>query len=245
MAAPLPAAPKLITFDTYGTLIDWDSALRRYVADLLTRHDSHQDAASFHHTWYYEYALPALSGRFQIYRELLSTTLQAALAAIDVSIDDDEAAGIGDAMAAAEPFSDSVEALGVIRQHAPLATISNSQHDIIEHSVRKLGSPFTYVFTGEDVQSYKPNPELFELVLERGGAAPQDIVHVAQSQYVDLPQSVPMGMPTIWINRHHQTRQPHVPEPTLTLHDLTGLPPALGLADRSAQRDRDNERFSS
>lgn len=130
MAAPLPAAPKLITFDTYGTLIDWDSALRRYVVDLLTRHGSNQDAASFHYTWYYEYAVPTLSGRFQIYRELLSTALQAAFAATDVSISDDEAAGIGDAMAAADPFSDSVEALGVLRQHAPLATISNSQQTL-------------------------------------------------------------------------------------------------------------------
>ncbi|MEO3839813.1 HAD-IA family hydrolase [Streptomyces sp. B22F1] len=67
--------------------------------------------------------------------------------------------------------------------HAPLATISNSQRDIIDVSVRKLGDPFTYVFTGEAVGAYKPHRALFELVLGRAGVEPHEAVHVAQSQY--------------------------------------------------------------
>ena len=64
MAAPLPTRPKMFTFDTYGTLIDWDGALRVYIADLLRAKGSDLDPADFHRTWYMHYALPAVSGPF-------------------------------------------------------------------------------------------------------------------------------------------------------------------------------------
>jgi 2-haloacid dehalogenase len=221
MAAALPEAPRLITFDTYGTLIDWDTALRAHVGKLV------EDVDAFHERWYTGYALPAVSGPFQLYRDLLKNTMAAALAEADVVVEPDELDALGDIMAQAEPFPDAVAVLAEVGRHAPLATISNSQADIIEVSARKLGHPFTYVFTGEVVRAYKPHPALFELVLERAGVAPHEAVHVAQSQFVDLPRSVPMGIPTVWINRKGQQRQPGIPAPTSELPDLRGLPSLL------------------
>jgi 2-haloacid dehalogenase len=229
MAAPLPTATKLITFDTYGTLIDWDTALREYTASLLTAKGSDLDPAAFHHSWYFDHALPAVSGPFMLYRDLLQTSLHDTLIAYGIEVEPTDGADVGDAMAEAEPFPDAVEALGNLANYAPLATISNSQADIITHSVKKLGDPFTYVFTGEVVQHYKPHPALFELVLNKAGVAPENTIHIAQSQYVDLPQSVPMGLATVWINRHHQTLQPGIPAPTLELHDLVDVTTNIGL----------------
>ncbi|WP_290052161.1 HAD-IA family hydrolase [Amycolatopsis solani] len=235
MAAPLPDEPHLITFDTYGTLIDWDTALRAYVGALFVRKGVGLDVSSFYRDWYYGHALPAVSGPFVPYRELLTTTLRTALAAADVPLDADDGRDFGDAMAAARPFPDAVDTLARLARHVPLATISNSEHDIIRESSRLLGDPFTYVFTGEDVRAYKPDAALFELVLEKAGVRPRETVHVAQSQYVDLPRSVPMGIPTIWINRHGQTLADGTPAPTLELPDLTRLPSVLGFSAKGEE----------
>jgi 2-haloacid dehalogenase len=241
MAAPLPAVPRLITFDTYGTLIDWDSALRAHVGKLFAAKGVELDVGAFYERWYHSYALPAVSGPFQLYRGLLKTTMAAALAEIDVAVDPRELNALGDVMAQAEPFADTVAVLTELKRHVPLATISNSQRDIIEVSAKKLGDPFTHVFTGEVVEAYKPHPALFELVLERAGVQPHEVVHVAQSQYVDLPRSVPMGMPTVWINRQGQQRQPETPAPTAELPGLRGLLQLLGLPAADNTQDQGSE----
>jgi 2-haloalkanoic acid dehalogenase type II len=239
-ALPLPAEPKLITFDTYGTLIDWDSALRQYLQSIFDTRGVAMDVASFYANWYHRYALPALHGEFMVYRELLATTMQQAFSDASLTVIDSELTALGDVMAGADPFPDTVETLNELRKHVPLATISNSQKDILEASARKMGDPFTYQITGEVVQAYKPALPLFELILERAGVEPQEVVHIAQSQYVDLPRSVPMGMPTIWINRQGQTLLPEHPKPTIELPDLRDLPRVLGfLAEPSvSRRDR-------
>lgn len=235
MAPPLPASPRLITFDTYGTLIDWDAALRRYVSELLERKGAEVDRAAFFRTWYYEYAYPAVFEPFRPYRQLLHETLQAALHDHGLTPDPHDGRDAGEAMAAAEPFPDAVAVLERLNEMTALATISNSQHDIISDSVAKLGDPFTYVLTGEDTRAYKPAAALFELVLERAGVNVADTVHVAQSQYVDLPRSIPMGIPTVWINRQGQRLNDDVPAPTAELPDLRGLFDLLAVGEQASR----------
>ncbi len=66
-------------------------------------------------------------------------------------------------------------------------------------------------------------------MLARAGVTVNEAVHVAQSQYVDLPQSVPMGLQTVWINRQHQKLLPETPKPHVELHSLADLPKTLGI----------------
>ena len=227
-AAPLPTHPKVITFDTYGTLIDWDGALRAYLALVF---GPAFDVAPFYQRWYYGHALPAVRDEpFKLYRQLLTDTLLAACADENLSITPELADRLGDVMADAPPFADTNPVLSVLRRACPLATISNSQKDILDASAAKMNHPFTFTITGEIVGAYKPAAPLFERVLELANAEPHEAVHIAQSQYVDLPRSVPMGIPTIWVNRQGQTLRPEHPAPTLELPNLTAVPHALGLA---------------
>ncbi|MGO4431005.1 hypothetical protein AB4Z54_72585, partial [Streptomyces sp. MCAF7] len=110
-AAPLPATPRLITFDTYGTLIDWDSALRGHMAQLFAGKGVKLDVAEFYQRWYYGFALPAVSGPFQLYRDLLKNTMAEALAEAKVDFDPAELDVLGDVMAQADPFPDTVAVL--------------------------------------------------------------------------------------------------------------------------------------
>ncbi|PXY21329.1 HAD family hydrolase [Prauserella muralis] len=222
--------PELLTFDTYGTLIDWDTALRNYVADLVAAKEIPVSPADFYETWYYQHALPMLAGPFKLYRQLLKDSLQDALRSHSAEVAPDDGDDFGDAMAEADPFPDTLEFLHRVAPHFRLGTISNSQDDIISHAVKRMDNVFELVITAETTHAYKPAPALFELILARAGVAARNTVHIAQSQYVDLPRSVPMGMRTIWVNRNAQTLNPGVPEPHAVVPDLRGVPQLLGVA---------------
>jgi 2-haloacid dehalogenase len=228
MPLDLQPIPELITFDTYGTLIDWETAIVAYIEDVLAKKEEPLDSKVFYRVWYYGFALPALKGSFIPYRKLLHTTFQQALEAHRIPAEPSDGADLGDAMASAEPFPDAVSALTRLKTKFRLGTISNSEDDIICHAAEKLGNLLDFVITAETTHTYKPNPALFELILARAGTTAATTVHVAQSQYVDLPRSVPMGMRTVWINRQGQKLWKNMPAPHAELPNLHRLPELLG-----------------
>jgi 2-haloacid dehalogenase len=227
MPINLDPKPELLTFDCYGTLIDWDSALRQYVVGLLERKQLSVDPGEFYHGWYYRHALRMLSGPFKIYRELLRDSIQDALRECGTEVDDADGSDCGDAMANAEPFPDTLDALHALALTYRMAIISNSQDDIVSHAVKRMDNLFDVVLTAETTHAYKPDPAMFEVVLERAGVPVERAVHIAQSQYVDLPRSVPMGFRTIWINRNAQTLNDGTPAPDEILPDLREVPKLL------------------
>jgi 2-haloacid dehalogenase len=221
--------PKLLTFDCYGTLIDWDSGIRAYLAGVLARKDAAIDLEEFYRGWYYEHELKAIAGPFMPYREVLRVSLQGALREFSLPVEPDDGTDFGTAMETWEPFPESVAVLATLAKSYSLAVISNSQHDIIKHAVAKLGDPFTYVVTAEDAMAYKPAARPFELTLDKAGVSAGDTLHIAQSQMVDLPRSKAMGIRTVWINRHAEQLRPGTPQPDYVLADLHPLPDLLGL----------------
>jgi 2-haloacid dehalogenase len=171
-----------------------------------------------------------LRGPFLIYRQLLQNSLQDALREHGADVNPSDGADFGDAMAQADPFPETVDVLHRLAKRFRLATISNSQDDIISHAAARMDDLFDVVLTAETTRTYKPSPELFELVLRTAGVPAARTVHIAQSQYVDLPRSMSMGMRTVWINRNAQTLNPGTPEPHAVLPDLRGLPTLLRIA---------------
>jgi 2-haloacid dehalogenase len=229
MPLHLLPTPQLITFDTYGTLIDWETAIVAYMERALAKKQEKLDAKIFYRVWYYGFALPALKGSFIQYRKLLQQTFQQALEAHGIPAERSDGEDLGDAMAAAEPFPDAAGVLARLKTKYRLGTISNSEDDIICHAAEKLLNLLDFVITGQTTQTYKPNPALFELILARAGVAPAVTVHVAQSQYVDLPRSIPMGIRTVWINRQGQKLLKTTPTPAAELPSLEQLPDLLGV----------------
>ncbi len=225
----LEPAPKLLTFDCYGTLIDWDTGIRAYLTGVLQRKRAAVDLDEVKRYWYEECELKAIAGPFRLYREVLQGSLQEALAHFGIAVEPGDGADFGVAMEGWEPFPESVEVLARLASRYPLAVISNSQHDVIRHAVAKLGSPFTHVVTAEDARAYKPDPRPFELALERAAVSPAEALHIAQSQVVDLPRSKPLGMRTVWINRHAEELRPGTPAPDYEFRDLRPLPRLLGV----------------
>ena len=196
---------RVLTFDCYGTLIDWESGILAALRPLLGRlggkvGDNAALEAFARHESAIEAAEPALN-----YRKLLAKTHRALAREWGVSIAEGEAERFGDSVPAWPAFADSAAALAYLKQHYKLVILSNVDRQSFAASNQKLGVAFDAICTAEDVGSYKPDRRNFEFMLrtvkEKLGAAPSDILHTAQSLFHDHQTAKAMGLATNWIDR--------------------------------------------
>jgi 2-haloalkanoic acid dehalogenase type II len=196
---------KILTFDCYGTLIDWESgivaALRPLLAKLGGKVDDGTALEAFaRHESAIEAAEPALN-----YRKLLAKTYRALAAEWGAAITDAEAESFGHSVPDWPAFADSAESLAYLKRHYKLVILSNVDRASFAESNKKLGVAFDAVCTAEDVGSYKPDRRNFEFMLrtvqEKLGASPHDILHTAQSLFHDHQTAKAMGLATNWIDR--------------------------------------------
>ena len=192
----------VLTFDCYGTLIDWEAGLLaglramlepRGVAaddeDLLARYAGHESAIE--------------SGPYLRYREVLARGGDAVCRELGVTASPDELARFGGSVVDWPPFPDSAAALARLKQRFALAVITNCDDDLFAASNRRLGVDFDFVITAQQCRGYKPDPRNFEIAFERIGRPKDRILHVAQSLFHDHVPAKAMGMTTVWINRRH------------------------------------------
>jgi 2-haloacid dehalogenase len=103
------------------------------------------------------------------------------------------------------PFDDSTEALRLLKKNYRLAILSNIDNDLFAHSARLLRVEFDFVFTAEDIRSYKPALASFEYALKRLPVPADRILHVAQSLFHDIGPAAQMGLHSVWIDRRRGT----------------------------------------
>jgi 2-haloacid dehalogenase len=189
---------EVLTFDCYGTLIDWESgivaatraALGEAVADrspndLLTAFGCREHDAET---------------PYRRYREVLEVTITGMAQDLAVPLTDEARRGFGDSVGDWPAFPDSAAALERLHQRFKLGVITNCDDDLFARSQPKLGS-FDYVVTAEQVGSYKPDLRNFHFAHERIGVPRDRILHVAQSLFHDHVPAKQLGMTTVWINR--------------------------------------------
>jgi 2-haloalkanoic acid dehalogenase type II len=194
-----------LTFDCYGTLIDWE---RGILAELRPWADAHGVAAG-------DEALLEAFGVTEadceretpdrLYPAILANVLTRLGSQWSVHVSDREAEEFGRSVGRWPAFSDSPAALGYLKQHYKLVIISNVDRVSFARSQQRLGVTFDRVITAEDVKSYKPSRRNFEYALEdirRTLSVPPDkILHVAQSVFHDIVPAKSIGLHTMWINR--------------------------------------------
>jgi 2-haloacid dehalogenase len=193
---------EVLTFDCYGTLIDWEAGItaglravldRRGVGacdeELLERYARHEAAIE--------------AGPYVRYREVLARSLRAVCADVGVETTDAEAAAFGGSVGDWPAFPDSPGALARLAARYRLAVITNCDDDLFAASNRRLGLTFDWVITAEQVGSYKPSRRNFEVAFERIGVPRERILHVAQSLFHDHVPAQRLGLATAWIDRRH------------------------------------------
>ncbi len=195
-----------LTFDCYGTLIDWESgiwdALQPLIhaggRDDITRALALEAFAEIESAQ--EAATPGM-----LYPEILARVHAdfAVRFGLETSADLDRA--FGGSVPHWPAFPDTADALRILKRHYKLVILSNVNREGFAASARKLGVSFDAVYTAEDVGSYKPNPGNFAYLLEHladeHGLGPDDILHTAQSLFHDHVPAKAAGLARAWIDR--------------------------------------------
>jgi 2-haloacid dehalogenase len=210
---------QVLTFDCYGTLIDWETGIWQAIGPWLERRGvsaaRDQVLAAFAAAEApQQQATPDLR-----YPELLARVHETMAQRFGVAPDAEAAAAFGRSIRDWPAFPDSADALAYLQQHYRLVILSNVDRASFAHSARKVGVAFAAVYTAEDVGSYKPDPRNFEYMLARlaeRGIAREQILHTAESLYHDHIPAKRCGLATCWIHRragqsgHGATRPPEV-----------------------------------
>ncbi|MBP1654181.1 MAG: 2-haloalkanoic acid dehalogenase, type [Bacteroidetes bacterium] len=191
---------RVVSFDCYGTLIDWESgillALRVVLAsrgiflpddEILGR--------------YAEYEADAESGAYIPYRQVLRKVVLRFGAGFGFSPDPDELECLGRSLPHWRPFDDAARGLGRLKKRFKLAVLSNVDDDLFAHTRQRLGVEIDYVVTAGQVGAYKPSPAMFAALIDRTTKDAGSILHIAQSPYHDILPGRDAGLTTVWVKR--------------------------------------------
>ena len=212
-----------LTFDCYGTLIDWESGITGYLQPLLARYDVHV-IDEFLLEAFAELE-PQLQAEGGAYREVLARLLQRLGERLAFKPKPEELAGFANGIERWPTFADTVEALQALAGRFELAVVSNIDDDLFAHSAKRLQAPFAHVVTAQQAQAYKPAPRVFELALRR---VKPPVLHVAQSRYHDIVPAAQAGLDTVWINRPSKgAAKPVEADPTWTFASLAEFAAAV------------------
>jgi 2-haloacid dehalogenase len=192
----------VLTFDCYGTLIDWEAGILAGLRGILEPLGI--DAADDDLLERYARAEASVeAGGYLRYREVLARSAELVGRELGVQPDPAALAAFGGSVGAWPAFPDSADALARLHERFRLAVITNCDDDLFAASNARLGVTFDHVITAQQVGAYKPSTRNFEVAFERIGAPRERILHVAQSLFHDHVPAKHLGMTTAWIDRRH------------------------------------------
>ena len=210
-----------VTFDCYGTLVDWNGGIRAELEKLFGVEDADKLLARFHELEpEIQAARPGAS-----YREVLTIALERLAQDEGLALPEGETSALARSLPSWPVFEDVPAALAEARDRGwKLAILSNTDRDLIDASMVAIGIAFQRVVVASEIGSYKPAKRHWEVFREQAGVDETNHVHVAQSLYHDVAPASELGISCIWINR---LGEPEDSRPRKTLTSLTGLADAL------------------
>jgi 2-haloacid dehalogenase len=189
-----------LTFDCYGTLIDWETGIAAALQPVLQAHGvSVGDEALLEAFARHEAQLEA--GEYRTYREVLAGSLRGVAAEHGVTPRDDEVAAFSESVADWPAFPDSPAALRRLAERFRLGVITNCDDDLFARSNERLGVEFDWIVTAQQARGYKPGRRPFDLAFATIDVPRERILHVAQSLFHDHVTAKQIGMTTVWIDR--------------------------------------------
>jgi len=210
-----------LTFDCFGTLIDWRHGIRT-TGELLFPGRG-QDFLDAYITLEAEVEG---EGSFKRYRAVLTETTRRAARQLALDLKPDDATALVSTIPHWPPFADVGPALAELRRDGwRFALLTNCDRDIIALTQRRLPASFDAVVTAEDVSAYKPSPAHFRLFQSTFGSSAAVWIHVAQSYFHDIRPTHELGITRVWVNRQGERDDPSIADAVIS--GLAQLPEAV------------------
>ena len=214
--------PKAITFDCYGTLIDWERAIQQFFAESLdSKGYGDVDPLTLQAEWE-EIQFLYIQEQYRPYRQVLRETLRMAFDSYHIPTNDEECDKFANSMGYWKPFPDTREAILELQKLVKVVLITNTDDAIIAETERTIGVKFDEIITAEQAGAYKPSHEGFLLARERLGLHVSEIWHAGFGFKYDIVPATELGYTTVWVNRQGEIRPVDVKE-TFLVGDMRTL----------------------
>jgi 2-haloacid dehalogenase len=225
----LPSKVNFVTFDVYGTLIDWEKGVfdafqREASRDGFTIEDPQEVISRFH-----EYEREIEGGSYELYAEVLRRVAVRIAKDIGWPLEPSRAGFLPDSVARWAPFKETNPQLTKFSKKFQTGLISNIDDKLLGQTRRHIPHDFDLVVTAQQVRSYKPDPAHFKECARRIGTK-KGWVHVAASYYHDVEPCVKEKIPVIWVNRNKEELDAGAKKPTAEVKTLLEAAKLLGAA---------------
>jgi len=215
---PLPAKVTFVTFDVYGTLIDWEGG----VYDAFVKEASRDGFTIDRDTvisLFHEVSQGIESGSYELYAEVLRRTANEIAKRIEWPLEPSRSGFLPDSVARWAPFRETSTQLNKFKKKFQLGLISNIDDKLLGQTRRHIPLDFDLVVTAQQVRSYKPDPAHFTECARRMGGK-KGWVHIGASLYHDVEPCLKAKVPVIWVNRKKEQLDPSAKKPTAEVKNL-------------------------
>ena len=227
---------EVVSFDCYGTLIDWENGIVDGLRPVLESHGieaTNEEILDLHAGTEHKLQTSP-TGDYVKYRDVLAGEVRAAGERWNFEPTPAEVDALADSLRDWKPFPDTVGALRRLKTRYKLAIISNVDDGLFALTACHLQVEFDFIITAEQAGTYKPSKNNFELALSRMGVAPDRLLHAAESLFHDVAPANEMGLSTVWVHRRvgkegFGATPPASAEPDLEVPDLETLAAELGV----------------
>src|ERR1700749_1462274 len=224
---PIPKNVTFVTFDVYGTLIDWETGIYEAFAKEAARDDFEIDRAQLI-PLFHEISREIEGGSYELYAEVLRRTAIEIAKRLEWPLEPSRSGFLPDSVERWKPFKETNTQLAKLAKKSKLGLLSNIDDKLLGQTRRHIPTDFDLVVTAQQVRSYKPEPAHFTECARRVGGK-RGWVHVALSHYHDVAPGIKAAVPGIWVNPRKETLDPSQKKPTLEVTSLKEAAKALGV----------------
>ncbi|HUA11577.1 MAG TPA: HAD-IA family hydrolase [Solirubrobacteraceae bacterium] len=223
----LPKNVTFVTFDVYGTLIDWETGVYEAFAREAARDDVELDRATLI-SMFTEIVREIEGGSYELYAEVLRRTAMEIAKRMDWPLEPSRSGFLPDSVQRWMPFRETAAQLAKLDKKYSLGLISNIDDKLLGQTRRHIQTDFDLVVTAQQVRAYKPDPAHFTECARRIGGK-RGWVHVSSSYYHDVGPCLKAKIPVIWVNRHKEKLEGSQKKPTAEVANLKEAAKLLGV----------------
>ncbi len=225
---PIPKNVTFVTFDVYGTLIDWETGIYEAFAKEAARDGFELDRAELI-ALFHEISREIEGGSYELYAEVLRRTAIEIAKRLEWPLEPSRSGFLPDSVERWKPFKETNIQLQKLAKKYKLGLLSNIDDKLLGQTRRHIPTDFDLVVTAQQVRSYKPEPAHFTECARRVGGK-RGWVHVASSHYHDVAPCVKARVPVIWVNRSKETLESSQKKPTAEVTSLKEAAKLLGVS---------------